>query len=287
MSGSKTSAMLVAVAVSLGMLAGPALGSVTLSQGNSVVELNFGDEPTEAMGAYAWEVDGTDHMHQQWFWYRVGDSGGEAPLDPLDMVGVPLTADLNGDGVDDAADVAYSVAGLDISLRFVLAGGEPGSEMSTIVETIVLTNTTPDTLDVHFFQYADFDLDGNPEFDSVEILGDPKNTAYQWEELLYVAETVVTGASDAPTHYEAGAVDDGPNSILDRLEDGDPTDLQDIAGPIEDTNAAWAFQWDKTLGPGDSLAISKGKLIMPEPATVVLMFGGVTMVLAMRRRQRR
>ena len=275
--------MVVAVAASLGMLAGPALGSVTLSQGNSVVELNFGDEPTAEMGMYAWEVDGTDHMHQQWFWYRVGDAGGEAPLDPLDMVGVPLTADLNGDGVDDAVDIAYSVAGLDISLRFVLAGGAPGSETSTIVETIVITNTTPDTLDVHFFQYADFDLGGNHESDSVEILGDPKNTAYQWEESLYVAETIVTGA---PDHYEAGAVNDVLNSILDRLEDGDPTDLEDVAGPIENTDAAWAFQWDKTLGSGDSLVISKDKLIMPEPATVVLMFGGVAMVLA-RRRQRR
>jgi len=275
--------MVVAVAASLGMLAGPALGSVTLSQDNSVIELNFGDEPTAEMGMYAWEVDGTDHMHQQWFWYRVGDAGGEAPLDPLDMVGVPLTADLNGDGVDDAVDVAYRVAGLDISLRFVLAGGAPGSETSTIVETIVITNTTPDTLDVHFFQYADFDLGGNHESDSVEILGDPKNTAYQWEESLYVAETIVTGA---PDHYEAGAVNDILNSILDRLEDGDPTDLEDIAGPIENTDAAWAFQWDKTLGPGDSLVISKDKLIMPEPATVVLMFGGVAMVLARRRRRR-
>jgi len=285
-SRSKTGTMLVAVAACLGMLMGSALGNVTLTQGNSIVELNFGDEPVEVLGMYAWEVDGTNHLYEQWFWYRVGDSGGEEPLHPLDMVGIPLTDDLDGDGDDDAVDVAYSVAGLNISLRFVLVGGAPGSETSTVVETIVVTNATPDTLDVHFFQYADFDLWDDAEFDSVEILGDPKNTAVQWEAPLYVAETVVTGAGDAPTHYEAGTWDDLP-SIWERLEDDDPTVLKDVAGPIEDTDAVWAFQWDKTLGPGDSLVISKDKIIMPEPATLALMGAGMAITLAARRRRRR
>ncbi|HUU89819.1 MAG TPA: PEP-CTERM sorting domain-containing protein, partial [Phycisphaerae bacterium] len=75
--------------------------------------------------------------------------------------------------------------------------------------------------------------------------------------------------------------------IWERLEDDDPTVLKDVAGPIEDTDAVWAFQWDKTLGPGDSLVISKDKLIMPEPATLVLMGAGMAITLAARRRRRR
>ena len=286
MSGPKTGAMLVAVAACLGMLTGSALGNVTLTQGNSIAELNFDDAVAEVLGMDWWEVDGTNHLYEQWFWYRVGDLGGELPLEPLDMVGVPLTDDLDGDGDDDAVDVAYSVAGLNISLRVILVGGAPGSETSTIVETIVVTNATQDTLDVHFFQYADFDLRDDAEYDSVEILGDPKNTAVQWEAPLYVAETVVTGAGDAPTHYEAGSWDDSP-SIWERLVDDDPTTLDDVAGPLLDTDAVWAFQWDKTLGPGDSLVISKDKIIMPEPATLALMGTGMAIALAARQRRRR
>ena len=100
-----------------------------------------------------------------------------------------------------------------------------------------------------------------------------------------MAETVVTGAGEAPTHYEAGNYDVSPN-IEDRLNDGDPTTLTDFAGPLTDIDAVWAFQWDKPLGPGDSLVSSKDKLILPEPATLVLMGTGMAIALAARQRQK-
>jgi len=283
---SKRTAMLVALAVGLSIPMAPARGGVTLIDSNSLVELNFGDEVGEELGMYAWEVDGTNHLYQQWFWYRVGETGGEASLDTLDMVGLPLTEDTNDDGDKDAVSVTYSGSGLDVGLRFVLAGSAPGNEASALYETIVITNTSQDTLDVHFFEYADFDLWEDSEFDSVQILGDPKNTARQWEGTYYVAETVATGAGEAPTHYEAGTWDDSPNSIWERLEDSNPTTLADLAGPLEDTDAVWAFQWDKTLGPSDSLVISKDKIITPEPATVILVCSGAAVALAVRLRRR-
>ena len=279
--------LLVAVAVAIGMPVGSVMGGVTLTDGNSLVEFNFGDEPGEELGMYEWAVDGVSHMYQQWFWYRVGETGGEASLDTLDMIGGPVIKDTSGDGNADAVGVTYGGAGLEVALMFILVGGPAGSEHSTILETIAATNVGTGTTDLHFFQYADFDLWYDAEFDSVEIIGDPKNTAIQWEGLTYVAETVATGAGGAPTHYEAGTWDDSPNSIWDRLQDSQPTTLNDLAGPIEDTDAVWAFQWDKVLGPGGSLVISKNKIITPEPATVALMGLGAAVALAGRRRPKR
>ena len=200
MNPSGTRILLVAVAVAIGMPVGSVMGGVTLTDGNSLVEFNFGDEPGEELGMYEWAVDGVSHMYQQWFWYRVGETGGEASLDTLDMIGGPVIKDTSGDGNADAVGVTYGGAGLEVALMFVLVGGPAGSEHSTILETIAATNVGTGTTDLHFFQYADFDLWYDAEFDSVEIIGDPKNTAIQWEGLTYVAETVATGAGGAPTH---------------------------------------------------------------------------------------
>ena len=269
--------------VCLGTPAGSSVGDVFLSDGNSIAEFDFESEA----GMYTWEVDAISHLWQQWFWYRLGAAGGEVSLDTLPLVSGPLTSDTNSDGNDDAVSLTYNGVGLNVEMRFVLVGGEPNSHTSTIYETITITNVGQDTLDLHFFQYADFDLWDDAEYDSVEILGDPKNTAVQWEGPYYMAETVATGASESPTHYEAGTGVDSPNSIWERLTDGSPTTLTDFAGPLEDIDAVWAFQWDKTLAPDGTLVISKAKNITPEPATLALMGGGMAMALVARQRRKR
>ena len=61
----------------------------TLSDGNS----SFRVDASRQRGAFDWDVDGQDQLNQQWFWYRVGDSGPEASLDTLGCPKVVRTSD--------------------------------------------------------------------------------------------------------------------------------------------------------------------------------------------------
>lgn len=268
-------AWVVTMGMCLGLATGPAVAGVMLTDANSTASFNLGGEPGQ-LGMYSWTVDGVNHMYQQWFWYRVGPSGGEESIDALTLEGGPLTSDTNGDGAMDTLYTRYVGAGFRIDLWYILVGGAPGSGASDIGEIIRITNTSKtDALDFHFFQYADFDLNGDGTNDTVEITGG--NTAHQSSPTAYVAETVVT---PRPSHYEAGIFPD----TLDSLMDAVPTTFSDDGGP-KTGDATWAFEWDKVIDPERTLLISKDKNMTPEPATMALV--GVGFVVALARKRRR
>ena len=269
-----TSLTWLAAAVGLVVLAAPAMAGVILTDANTVAEFDF----ESFRGMYTWEVDGVDHMFQQWFWVRVGDVGGELSFDELAMVGSPVLEDTNADQVIDAVTVNYTGVGLLFEVRFSVVGGAPGTGGSIVFETITITNALAESLDVRFFQYTDLDLNGSEDGDTIEILGG--NTAVQSKSAFLVAETVVTRQ---PSHYQA---DDYWGGLVDDLGDDQPTTLNDFAGPIVGVDAVWAFEWDETIGPGDSVVISKNKNIIPEPATLALMGGGLAIALATKKRKR-
>jgi hypothetical protein len=265
-------AIVALVAMGLGLAAAPTSASVMLKDANSTAWF----DPSSADGLYSWVVDGTEHMYQQWFWYRVGPNDGEQSIDALTMDGSPLESDTNGDGDPDTLYTRYVGADFRIDLWYILAGGASGSGASDIGEIIRITNTSKTSaLDFHFFQYADFDLNDDGSNDTVEITGG--NTAHQSSPTVHVAETVVT---PRPSHYEAGIFRD----TLDSLIDGGPTTLSDDGGP-KTGDATWAFEWDKVIDPGRTLLISKDKNIIPEPATMALMGIGFVVALVMRRRR--
>jgi len=264
-----------AVALGVGLAAVPAAASIILVDLNAVAEFELSDPPGESEpGMTVWTVDGTNHMYQQWFWYRVGDAGPEVSIDtlPLDF---SLTSDTNADGDHDTLYARYKGADVQVEVTFVLAGSPAGSGMSDIAEIIRITNLTDTTMPFHFFEYCDFDLNESIIDQSVEIRGG--NTAVQMDANIYVAETVVT---TSPDHYQVAEY----SEIWDNLEDGGPTTLTDDAGPLEDLDATWAFQWDNEIKPGRTLLISKDKNFVPEPATLVLLVAGGALLLVGRRR---
>ncbi len=274
-------AWVAAIGVCLGAAAGPAAADVMLVDANSTASISLGGGSVP-IGMYSWSVDGTDHMYRQWFWYRVGPTGGEQSIDALTPDGDPVLTDTDGDGNADSVSLPYLGTGFDLEVRFKLVGGDPGSGVSDILEFITVNNTSGGDLDFHLFQYTDLDLNGVAAGDTVEITGG--NTATQTKGATYVAETVVT---QMPSHFQADVFDDGlgGHPILDALADDGPTDLTDQAGPIANVDAVWAFQWDRTIADGDSLIISKDKNITPEPATLLLTGLGLAASVVARRRK--
>ncbi|CAG0993924.1 hypothetical protein PHYC_02452 [Phycisphaerales bacterium] len=258
--------------IALAALSGSASAVVhTLSDRNSIVTI---DDASQA-GMSNWFIDGTDHMFQQWFWFRVG-AAPEASIDTLALTGSFIT-DTNpfDDPAPDTLSLRYSAPGFDIQPTWVLRGSTPGSARSDIAESISITNFGNGPLSISFLQYCDFDLNGTSGGDRALIPGPLFNTALQDEAGIVLSESVV---APMPSHYEAANFP----SILGRLNDGAPDVLADFAGPVFG-DCTWAFQWDFVIPAGQSVVISKDKTITPAPGALVLL-GLAGLSVARRRR---
>jgi hypothetical protein len=248
------------------MVAGtPAGATVILTDMNSSVSI---DENSQD-GAYEWLVDGEDMLYQQWFWYRIGSSGPEASID---TISAPVVLPFLG---TRGVSLTYGGVGtpLTVEVTYFLTGGALGSTQSDLAEVIRITNTGSGPIDLHFFQYSDFDL-CDIGGDTVNVVSG--NQVRQSDGTCSLSETVVAPAADL---WEAGEFP----TTLDSLNDGMPTTLNGTSsfGPGD---ATWAYQWDRTIGAGSTFIISKDKSIqpIPEPGTLILIGAGLA-ALALRR----
>lgn len=225
-------------------------------------------------GMISWVVDGRSHLNNQWFWYRVGNAGGEKSIGTLTL-SKSFAFDTNDDGVNNGLTLTYKGVGFRLETTYLLTGGEAGTSHSDIAEIIKITNTGSSWLDFHFFQYSDLNLNRDADNDTVEILYG--QVARQSDvNFGHASETVVT---PAPDHFEAGTA----ASLLGRLSDSSPTTLADFGGPLTG-NVAWAFQWDFTIRPGFSAMISKDKALLPAPGAAFLGLLGFGLIGRFRRR---
>lgn len=261
-------------------------GTLTITDGNaSATVLTESGQEEGVIGMNSWVIDGVDMLHQQWFWFRVQGESNEQSIDNLNLAG-EMTIDTNGlttgDFSDDKAVIGYidPFGRFTIEVEFELTGGANGSGVSSIVELISITNLDEqNTLDMSFFQYSDFDLNGTAGDDLVMI--DNGNTANQSDASGAVSETVVT---PEPSAHQADVF----SIIRDMLNDQSADNLNDTVN-TNVGDATWAFQWDITLNPagtqGSNYLISKVKNInaIPEPASFAIL--GLGALLMTRRRQ--
>src|SRR5262249_23945156 len=95
------------------------------------------------------------------------------------------------------AMITYYPTGVNVTLSFALSGGGTGSHGSTLVETLAIlnTNTAPATL--HLYDYADFDLGGTNEGDTVTF---PTTNSVVQQGKGLTATLVAQGAT--PNYWE-------------------------------------------------------------------------------------
>jgi hypothetical protein len=268
------------VVVVLGF-SGTAHGLLFLQDQNSTVAI----DPSTQHGMYDWIIDGNnlapvygaaggDDDYRQWFWYRVGATA-EASIDTLPLA-VAGASDSNFDGFNDKAFLRYLGGGLKIEVTYTLTGSTAGSGVSHIGEQISITNTGAEPLSLSFFQYGDFMLNA-PNVGGETITFENPNQVRESGASGYVMETVNTPVAQ---HREAE-----PFPItINKLNDGAPDNLVDNAGASGDVT--WAYQWDYTLAPNETVLISKVKdAVIPEPTSMALTaLGLIALVFAKRRR---
>jgi len=253
---------------------------VTLTDLNSTADIDTG---TQA-GVYNWVVDGTDHLFQQWFWYRIGATGPEASIDTLTQTAItPGTNTLS---------VTYAGNGIEVTVAYTLLGGSAGSGSSDLAESIRIRNTGTTAIDLNFFQYSDFDIGGDAANDFVWY-NDSNQIVDQADPNATLSETVHTPAANrGELAFFATTLNNLNDGDADDLAAGDPDgfshgvfqDTGDFVGPGDVT---WAYQWQRTLAAGGSLLISKDKNIaggppdrgpfIPEPASLAI-WGGLSVL---------
>ena len=290
----KTAVVAVMVAGLLWLTGGESAraGTISLTNGNSVVSL----DPNSPGGVSGWSVDGVNQLFQQWFWYRIGNSGLQYSIDTL---GLSSSSQVT----QSQASVTYSgTNGLTVQVTYLLMGGANLSGVSDLGESIAITNNSGSSQDVHFYQYSNFTLDtptSNPSaaLDTVQFQN--SNAVDQSNGGETLSETVIT---PKPNYREAALVPDTlnefntiPGYILGQAQgfpSGEP-DSNTLSGAVGPGDVSWAYEWDRTIAPGSTFIISKDKSLsgvvqpVPEPSSLVLALAGFVAFAGVARRRLR
>lgn len=254
----------------------PSPDRVTLTSGNSVYQadlLRFSRDQS-------WLVDGVETLFTDLYFLNLGSQPQQnLRLEDLRLVEASQPA-------SDQFSATFSTFGsnLNFSLESVLLGGALGSDRARRQETVTLTNTGTDWLDVRLFKYIDVDL----QFDS--LVDDDTgffagNTFTQTDPSGAMATLSV---AQGPTAVQLGSY--GP--LLGGLYNSLATDLQNSPGPLENTDVTAVFQFDRRLAPQESVVFefvldvqrqAQTKAV-PEPGTAFAL-GMVAAGLALLRRR--
>ena len=263
---------LTVAAALLASVSQAAVTPVTMSDLNSVAIVDVDSNA----GMFQWTVGGVNQLAQQWFWYRIGSSGA---VQPINSIGPAIW---NQSAGTNTLSTSYGNAQLSVNIDYILTGGTGGD--ADIVESISVKNNTASPLDLHFFQYSDFDLDGSPLGDTITISGSP-GSGFYWQatQTKLASQLSETITSPYATRAEAAFQSQILNEFLIP-----GYNLNNNQGPVGPGDVTWGLQWDITVTAGATFDIFKDKRLdvspIPEPSTLALLGLGLAALAARRQR---
>ena len=249
----------------------------TLTDGNSVVAINA----SSPAGMTSYQVNGVNQVKGQWFYYRIGDIGPESSIDTIGGL-VSSQPDARN------LSLTYANSQYSASVAYKLTGGTAGlGSQSSLNETIVFLNKSATPLNLRFFDYSDFDLNGvsggqSLQFNTTTIPTLRTNKFTQTMGVNYLT-TTLSSSTRATSLVEAATY----SQTLTSLTDLNLTTLNGAMGPVSG-DVTGTFEWDVTLAAGASLQISSLiYMVVPEPSVLGLFALGLAATLYRRCRTRR
>jgi hypothetical protein len=243
----------LALVLGTGLALAGAVGAapITLTDGVSRIVV----DPESQDGWKDWITNGSvDHLGKHWFWWRLGKDGAEQSIDTLNLDSVAVS-DADADGDDDTLILRYrhpdDVFTLEIRWNLMTAPQlQPsgfGLVYAQVKEHLLITMPEDDERDLYLFRYVNPEMGGSPGGDQVFIGCLEFSTGPECDVTGVGGEHDDAGTdgsfshvfSDAPRHecdwddpddddceWNRDVAEAGLHpGLLDRLTDGNPTDL--------------------------------------------------------------
>ena len=262
-------------------------GSVVQSEAN-IYTIGARDTSMQidlASGITQWTIDGVNQLNLQSFYYSVG-SGPAASIYTIGLPSAPVIT-TNIPKTTVALNTTYADSIISVRTLFSIQSSPIGSGNATLAQTLTINNLSATDQVFHFYQYSDFDLGGVSGGQNLQFTDNGSGKYYQVVQTgstgitLTGLVTGVSGGSSAQLEVQAGLFDGNKFG----LGSVNPVTLDNTltAGP---GNAVYAYEWDATLAPGNSITISEIQAVVPEPSSVALVASGMlALALLNRRRQ--
>lgn len=243
------------------------------------------DEDIASQGGGSFtDPNNTNHMYQNWWWFRTNLDSAEKPLFDLTSMMSGGANNVNLVFTEDAGSLQDALL---FNLTYTLTGISPTLAKVDIVWSVRnIYGQQPMPITVDLFAYSDFDLNGSAGGDSGVLV--------DLQTIRYIDGTTAVDVIASSSSLQGYDVGDYPN-LLALLNDSSVYNVSNSGLPFGPGDMTNVFQWRATLGLGQEMTGTLTKLVslqynppppvIPEPGTWMLMLSGIVPVALKVRRK--